>query len=435
METSLLRDQSFDLELQAMGDHFTFRKDGSDLVSGNMSGYDRGHVGFRFEVGTIVKSLEVMPLDGLTPEQQKAALNASKATDSKHPPPDVSSSSAAAPSPTAASPTPKAAMPVATAPLSTAPDSTSNSAFSPSWTDRNGRRITAEFVRADSSTLTIRMNGKVSQVPLSALSDVSRRQAVQLASAGTSSARSDTDGFTNSLGMKFVPVEGTSVLFCIHETRYRDFDAFTDAMGMTEGQWKKQEYYGFDLKTDKPDHPVTKVSARQAMQFCAWLGQKDGRKYRLPTSDEWSIAVGVNSSKTASKLRKAQAGKTDGFPWGTTWPPPQGAGNYSDESYHKLRPSDPYLSGYDDGFPTTAPVMRFKPNGFGLYDMGGNVWEMAHAGDPTAAILQDYPPIVQRGASFLHDSRDALKSTCNSSNSASIADPDKGFRIVVELIP
>ncbi len=408
METSLLREQSFDLELQAMGDHFTFRKDGSDLVSGNMSGYDRGHVGFRFEVGTIVKSLEVMPLDGLTPEQQKAALNASKSTDSKHPPPDVSSSSAAAPSPAVASPTPKAAMPVATAPLSTAPNSTSNSAFPPSWTDRNGRRITAEFVRADANMVTLKMqNGTETSFPLNRLSVESRKQAAQLVT--------DSNTFTNSLGMKFVPVPGTQMLFCVHETRRRDYAAFareTRALST----WDNLTYAGHTITTRAEDHPVTNISVKQAMLFCEWLGKKENKKYRLPTSEEWTLAV-----KSDGK---------DDFPWGNAWPPPQGAGNYCDESYHRLRPADPYLRSYDDRFPTTAPVMSFPPNTLGIHDLGGNVWEWVHAGDPTNATTQNNPPMVQRGASFLHDSRDFLRSRKEAPSTSTA--PDAGFRVMLE---
>jgi len=164
--------------------------------------------------------------------------------------------------------------------------------------------------------------------------------------------------------------------------------------------------------------PVTNVTAKQAVQFCAWQGQKEGKKYRLPTSEEWDIA--------------ADAGKKNLYPWGSAWPPPTGAGNYADESYHQLRPTDPYLPGYDDGFATTAPVMSYQPNVLGLYDLGGNVWEMAHAGDPAAAAFNDYPPMHRRGASFLHDTQKSLQSALGSTSTSAQAAPDKGFRVVVE---
>ncbi len=173
--------------------------------------------------------------------------------------------------------------------------------------------------------------------------------------------------FENSLGMKFVPVPGTNVLFCIHETRWKDYEVYAKENPGIDGNWRNQTIDGYAITERAGEHPVIRVSWHEAQDFCAWLSKKEGKTYRLPTDEEWSLAVGFGS-KTM-----------DAYPWGTAWPPPPGSGNYSDQSRKAKAPSKDsrvlYLEGYDDGFPTTSPVMSFPPNRFGLHDMGGNVWE------------------------------------------------------------
>jgi formylglycine-generating enzyme required for sulfatase activity len=98
------------------------------------------------------------------------------------------------------------------------------------------------------------------------------------------------EAFTNALGMKFVPVPGTQILMCIHETRNKDYAAFAEESSGVNGEWKKVVFdFGekgkFTIKDDK-DHPVVNVSWEDANAFCAWLGRKDGKTYRLPTDHE-----------------------------------------------------------------------------------------------------------------------------------------------------
>ena len=106
------------------------------------------------------------------------------------------------------------------------------------------------------------------------------------------------------------------------------------------------------------------------MEFCQWLTEKERREnlldetesYRLPTDQEWSEAAGLpNESGPTPEERDGRI--RDQFPWGSQWPPPRGSGNYA------------VIENGNDGFATTAPAGSFAPNAFGIYDLGGNVWE------------------------------------------------------------
>jgi serine/threonine protein kinase len=230
--------------------------------------------------------------------------------------------------------------------------------------------------------------------------------------------------FRNSLGMKFVPVPGTKVLFCIHETRYRDYEAFARDNPYLNQRWKAQTEEGFVITERSGDHPVTWVIWSEAKAFCDWLGKKEGRSYRLPTDEEWMVAAGM--------IRHAPGGTAVNgirYPWGNQWPPPPGAGNYSDQSRKaraRASTNATYLEHYDDGFPTTAPVMSFPPNEFGLHDLGGNVWEWVEdpAPDNPAARLR-------RGGSWRLASESDLRSSYRLSNEPDARDPIHGFRLVV----
>jgi len=238
------------------------------------------------------------------------------------------------------------------------------------------------------------------------------------------------DGITNTLGMKFLPVKGTDVLFCIHETRRQDYAAYAAEAPGVDGSWKDQTCDGYALTENKENHPVIRVSWEDAQKFCAWLSKKEGKLYRLPTDQEWSYAVGIGRDEkwkkdtTPATVFKSQ---TD-FPWGDKWPPPKGSGNYSDDSRKAKAPNATaqYLENYDDGFPTTAPVMSFKPNKLGLYDLEGNVREWVEDWWDNAKADR-----VLRGGSWNRNERGLLLSSSRFPYLPGSRHNDHGFRCVV----
>jgi hypothetical protein len=240
--------------------------------------------------------------------------------------------------------------------------------------------------------------------------------------------------FENSLGMKFVPVPGTKVLFCIHETRRQDYAVYASEVADADDAWTKTPF--FDIpKSDQQNHPASHITWEQAREFCGWLSKKDGLAYRLPTDREWSFAVGIGAKESAAigvtpeMLQDRDAGQ---FPWGGSFPPKteDKAGNYADGFTREKFPEYGEIEGYSDGFIATAPVMSFKPNEFGIYDLGGNVWEWVddwYDHKKTKRTL--------RGASFRSSARDDMLSarrhrlpTAYSNNHPS----DLGFRVVLD---
>jgi formylglycine-generating enzyme required for sulfatase activity len=240
----------------------------------------------------------------------------------------------------------------------------------------------------------------------------------------------------NSLGMKFVPVPGTNILFSIWETRVQDFEAFVKATNYNAGErWRaprdigQSDAAGF---SQTPLHPVVHVNWNDAVAFCRWLTEKEraagnlpaGREFRLPTDAEWSRAVGLpaeSGATPADKHRKIE----NVYPWGAGFPPPKGSGNYSGEGDGWSAKID----GYADGAKYTAKVGSYTANRLGIHDLGGNVWEWCS--DWYNAERKER---VMRGGSFVQGAPSFLLSSDHGGRHPDSRDFfNLGFRCVVTV--
>jgi formylglycine-generating enzyme required for sulfatase activity len=132
---------------------------------------------------------------------------------------------------------------------------------------------------------------------------------------------------------------------------------------------------------NNPQNPVEKVSWNDAQAFCQKLSQITGKTYRLPTEAEWEYAC--RAGTTTRYYFGDDANQLGDYAWGT-----------------------------ENSNRTTHPVGQKKPNGWGLYDMSGNVWEWCEdnwhgnyigAPDDGSAWIDndnDYDYRVMRGGSW-----------------------------------
>jgi formylglycine-generating enzyme required for sulfatase activity len=175
---------------------------------------------------------------------------------------------------------------------------------------------------------------------------------------------------------------------------YMDEFEVTKALWDQVKSWSDTNGYSYDYPGSgkAPDHPVQSIDWYDMVKWCNARSELEGRLpsyytdaaltqvyrtglvapfvnwsagYRLPTEAEWEKAA-----------RGGAAGHR--FPWTNVDTITHSQANYySDPSYsYDISPTRGFDPAFNDGvLPYTSPVGSFAPNGYGLYDMAGNVWE------------------------------------------------------------
>ncbi len=195
--------------------------------------------------------------------------------------------------------------------------------------------------------------------------------------------------------------------------------ASTPWWAVVEGaSWKHPEGPDSTIE-DRLDYPVIHVSWNDATAYCNWAGK------RLPTEAEWEFAA-------RGGLEQKE------FPWGDELTP-------NGEHYCNIWQGEfPKKNVKEDGYEGPAPAKSFPPNGYGLYNVAGNVWEWCNdwfsrsihsrGGKDNPKGPESGDSKVMRGGSYL-----CHKSYCNryrvaarSSNTPDSSTGNIGFRCVVD---
>ncbi len=144
--------------------------------------------------------------------------------------------------------------------------------------------------------------------------------------------------------------------------------------------WRRPEGGESSIK-GRENHPVVHIAWEDAVAYAKWAGK------RLPTEAEWEFA--------------ARGGLTGNlYAWGNSFLP---GGKQMANTFQGHFPDK---NSNEDGFAGTAPVKQYSPNGFGLYDMAGNVWEWCadwYRNDYYQSLAEKNPAVNPQGPPDSHD--------------------------------
>lgn len=214
----------------------------------------------------------------------------------------------------------------------------------------------------------------------------------------------------------------------VDETGYRTEAEKSDGcLGRAGNKWEQSSSFNWKNVGFEQDenHPVVCVTWDDAKAYTEWLGRKSGKKYRLPTEAEWEYA--------------ARAGTKGRNYWGDK---PADACKYANVGDLSLKRqfSNAMVHECDDGYVFTSPVGKFQPNGYGLYDMMGNVWQwvadwygpryysQSPRNNPAGPSNGQYR--VLRGGSWNYGSQ-SVRASYRGRNERKIRNSDIGFRVAV----
>jgi sulfatase modifying factor 1 len=194
-----------------------------------------------------------------------------------------------------------------------------------------------------------------------------------------------------------------SFYIAVTETTNAQYARFLRATG------HKAPLYWEDKNLNTPNQPVVGVTWQDAQDFCRWLTKATGVEHRLPTEVQWETA--------------ARGGLTgQPYPWGAEAPDAGGVFRANLRNDRTAR----------DGFLFTAPVGSYPPNGYGLYDMAGNVSEWCldlYTPLRTGGPFKPGALYLLKGGSWFSQARD-LRCAARQSAPSRYADGYIGFRVV-----